>query len=879
VSSAAAPGNEQTSVKLARDIMSSIKRRILIVDDNPAIYTDFRKILCADKYEISALEASLFGDAQTAESGPSFELDYASQGQEALQLVSAACSEGRPYVMAFIDVRMPPGWDGIETTARIWEVDPRLQVVICTAHSDYSWEQMATQLKHADQFVILRKPFDVVEATQLANAFTEKWRLQQEVEERTKTLEESERQYHFLVETIPGMVLVWTATPEGKIDYANERLQEYSGKPFAESKGDGWQGIVHPEDLPRCLDQWTDSIQSGRPYQVEYRLRRACDGSYRWHLGRAVPMRNETAEILRWVGTSVDIEDQKRAEETLRQTHADLEKRVAERTQDLLAKTALFEALVDSSLEGILVVDDQGHRVLQNQRFIDMMKVPRHILEQKADEGVLQHVVSLNKYPEQFLEKVKFLYAHPTEISRDEVEFKDGMVLDRYTCPVVGKDGKCYGRIWAFRDISERKQFEQQLAIERDMLQGLMDNLPDFIYFKDTRSRFLRINRAHARFLGLANPGEVVGKTNVDFFPSHFSRQNMVDEARMMITGEPVLDKQENLKTEAGELWVSTTKVPMRDKDGHITGLVGVSRNITERKQAEKEQHLMEIQLRQAQKLESIGQLAAGIAHEINTPTQYVGDNTRFLKDSFQSITGVLRAYEELLQAAKNNAVTPELLARVEELLATADLAYLFEQIPAAIKETLEGIERVTKIVRAMKEFSHPGGKEKAAADVNKAIETTVAVARNEWKYVADMELELAPDLPAVPCFLDEFNQSILNLVVNASHAIGDAIKSQPGAKGKITIRTRREGDHVEVRVSDTGTGIPEAARPRIFEPFFTTKDVGKGTGQGLTIVYTSIVKKHGGTVKFETETGKGTTFILGLPLGPPQPQKEGTTK
>jgi signal transduction histidine kinase len=168
-----------------------------------------------------------------------------------------------------------------------------------------------------------------------------------------------------------------------------------------------------------------------------------------------------------------------------------------------------------------------------------------------------------------------------------------------------------------------------------------------------------------------------------------------------------------------------------------------------------------------------------------------------------------------------------------------------------------------------MKEFSHPGGKEKSLANLNRAIESTVTVARHEWKYVADMNLALDPALPAVPCFLGEFNQAVLNLVINAAHAIGDVVKEQPGAKGAITVRTVRDGDHVEVRVSDTGAGIPEAIRPRIFEPFFTTKAVGKGTGQGLSMVYGTVVQKHGGTVRFESEVGKGTTFILRLPLAP----------
>jgi len=207
----------------------------------------------------------------------------------------------------------------------------------------------------------------------------------------------------------------------------------------------------------------------------------------------------------------------------------------------------------------------------------------------------------------------------------------------------------------------------------------------------------------------------------------------------------------------------------------------------------------------------------------------------------------------------------------VEQVLAASDLDYLFEQIPVAIRDTLEGVQRVTEIVRAMKEFSHPGGQEKAASNLNRAIETTVTVARNEWKYVAEIELDLDPQLPAVPCFIGEFNQCILNLVVNAAHAIGDVAKNAPASKGRITVRTRLDGCCAEVRVSDTGTGIAELIRPKIFEPFFTTKGVGKGTGQGLYLAYQTIVKKHQGTITFESETGKGTTFIIRLPLNPPK--------
>jgi signal transduction histidine kinase len=277
----------------------------------------------------------------------------------------------------------------------------------------------------------------------------------------------------------------------------------------------------------------------------------------------------------------------------------------------------------------------------------------------------------------------------------------------------------------------------------------------------------------------------------------------------------------------------------------------------------------VEEELRRSQKLEAIGQLAAGIAHEINTPTQYIGDNLRFIQESLICLQGALAAHAELLRATRANAVMPELVARVEAAVAAADLDFLLAQIPAASKEAIEGVARVTKIVRAMKEFSHPGGRQMGAENLNQAIESTATMARSEWKCVADLKLELDEHLPDVVCHVSDFNQAILNLIVNAAHAIGDAVKQRPGAKGLITVSTWRDGEFAEVRISDTGTGIPEAVRPHLFEPFFTTKGVGKGTGQGLSVVYGAIVKRHGGTVTFESEVGKGTTFIVRLPISP----------
>lgn len=268
-------------------------------------------------------------------------------------------------------------------------------------------------------------------------------------------------------------------------------------------------------------------------------------------------------------------------------------------------------------------------------------------------------------------------------------------------------------------------------------------------------------------------------------------------------------------------------------------------------------QRLLEAQLSQAQKLESIGQLAAGVAHEINTPIQYIGDNTNFLATAFRDLRAIL-------DRRRTGTDAPERHRAAIDAEEQADMDYLLEEVPQAINQTLDGVGHVSRIVKAMKEFAHPGTTEKVPVDLNHSIQTVIAVARNEWKYIAEVVTNLAADLPPVPGLPGELNQVLLNLLVNAAHAI--AAFSTDGRKGTITFSTRRADNTVELRVTDTGCGIPEEIRHRVFDPFFTTKPVGQGTGQGLAIAHSVVVQQHGGVITFESEVGKGTTFILQFP-------------
>ncbi len=279
------------------------------------------------------------------------------------------------------------------------------------------------------------------------------------------------------------------------------------------------------------------------------------------------------------------------------------------------------------------------------------------------------------------------------------------------------------------------------------------------------------------------------------------------------------------------------------------------------------ERKRMETELAQAQKLESIGRLAAGIAHEINTPIQYIADNARFLEDALDELHAVFRAVDRLLAAESDGPLPHVSLAGLRKAWRDADVGYLIEEGPRAVRQSLEGVEQVSTIVRAMKQFSHQGGDRKQPVHLNHAVENVLTVCRNQWKHVAEVQTALADDLPRVPCLPCELNQAVLNVVVNAAQAIAEVVGERPGEKGTITVETRRNGDWAEIRVTDTGPGIPEEIRSRVFDHFFTTKGVGKGTGQGLAITRAIVVDKHGGSIDFETGPGRGTCFILRLPL------------
>ncbi|MEO8061189.1 MAG: ATP-binding protein [Pseudomonadota bacterium] len=389
----------------------------------------------------------------------------------------------------------------------------------------------------------------------------------------------------------------------------------------------------------------------------------------------------------------------------------------------------------------------------------------------------------------------------------------------------------------------ERLNLADALAHERNVLRTMIDLIPAFIYAKDAQSRFTACNKLVANRMGV-QPEDLIGKTDFDFFPREMAEKFFNDEQQMMKSGQPLIDHEEIAfdKIAGMDRVIITNKIPLRDANGNLTGIVGTGLDITERKAAEQ-------RMASGERLESIGRLAAGVAHEINTPIQFLNDSVSFISEG---VTELLE-YIDKLHAAM--APKPE---------ADEDVEYLREELPPALTRVADGLSRIAEIVRSMKDFSHADQNEMSQVDVNRAVNSTLVIARSEYRMVADLETEFGT-LPSITCHGGQINQVVLNLVVNAAHAIADVIKDS-GGRGKITVKTAVENNHVVISIADTGGGIPAHIRANIFEPFFTTKEVGRGTGQGLSIAR-GVIKAHGGTLDFATDMGKGTTFFVRLPI------------
>lgn len=782
--------------------------------------------------------------------------------------------------------------------------------------------------------------------------FVEMLGLSQDVTERKRNAD-TLLQLSMAVEQSPATVLI--TDPELKISYVNRRFTEITGYEAQEMLGKT-SGVLKSGKAASetCRDLWS-ALNAGREWRGEFCSKKK-NGELFWEAATIRPIVDGAGKLTHYLVLSEDVTERRQTEREHRLTQFSLE----------------------HASDTVFWVNPKGRIVYANRSACRSLGYTREELVALSIPDIDPNfswetwdtfwpdLKSRGSMTLEATEKSKLGRIFPVEVRANYLEF----------------DGQEY--CFAFvRDISERRSAEEELRSSRRMLQSILDAIPQRVFWKDRNCTYEGCNRPFAMDAGLSAPEAIVGKTDRELAWKEVADAYRADDEKVMESGQAKLGYQEiQTRTDGSLLWLQTNKLPLFDRDGEVTGVVGTYEDVTARKQAERELRLtksslditsdtvlwidpqarivyanegasrtlgysspdlvsllipdidplypietwnsfweelrlrrcktfetqhksktgrifpvevtanflefdgqeylfafarditerreLESQLRQAQKLEGIGQLASGIAHEINTPTQFVADNLTFLRDSWKSANDLLQAYRAAL---RNGALPAEMASELERVEKACDLDFVVTEVPHAIEQSLDGAHRVAEIVRAMKEFSHPDSLEKTATDLNKGISSTITVARNEWKYVAGVETRLDDTLPRVVCYPGDVNQVILNLLVNAAHAIKEKMKD--GEKGKITVCSRRRGEFAEIAITDTGSGIPEHIRTRIFDPFFTTKEVGKGTGQGLSLAHAVVVKKHGGKIWFDTEMGRGTTFYIQLPIEPADRPKE----
>ncbi|HEU4628103.1 MAG TPA: PAS domain S-box protein [Gemmatimonadaceae bacterium] len=635
-----------------------------------------------------------------------------------------------------------------------------------------------------------------------------------------------------------GMALV---APDGRWLEVNGALCAILGYDAWELQRLRIQDLTHPADLTPSLAA-IEALLAGRTdsCQLEKRYLRS-DGSVVWTLLSASVVRRADGTASYLITQIQDITERRRAEQALRR-----------------------QALVVGVLHDAVVVIDYVGRITE------WNPAATHVFGHSRS-AVLGRSVA-------------FLLADGREAARTiarelrragrwggELAFRgaDGQTgLCEVTVAALGEgDARQQAYVVVARDVTQRRAAEQALRASEERARALIEHARDIVAVLAADGTLLYQSPAVERVLGY-RPGEMVGWSvddlvHPDDIPVVQAGLDEIlrDPGRVVTMEYRCQGRDGGWRNLEGRAWNLVAHEA-------VGGIVMHTRDVTEARR-------LEAQLRQAQKLEAIGQLAAGIAHEINTPTQYVGDNVRFLDSAFADVLALVRRYEAARDQLAGHPALATLAAELAAAEREADLAYLTSEIPSALAQSREGLERIAEIVRSVKAFSHPGGNTMTPVELNREVENTVAVSRNEWKYDAEVVLYLAPDLPAVCCLAGEVSQVLLNLIVNAAHAIADRRRAAgaEGAevKGTITIATRLVDDHAEIRIADTGTGIPAHVRERIFDPFFTTKEVGRGTGQGLAIARAVIVEKHHGSLTFETEVGVGTTFVIRLPLCGPR--------
>jgi len=516
--------------------------------------------------------------------------------------------------------------------------------------------------------------------------------------------------------------------------------------------------------------------------------------------------------------------------------------------RELIERNHLFEVITENAADMIAVTDAAGNQLYNSPAF---QTVLGYSLEELKATSCVEQV-----HPE---DRQRVLEAEQRArlTGREErleyrMRHQNGTwrSLESVATAIRNEAGEVEKLVIVNRDITERERAEEKKNRSDQLFRSIAENSADLIAVVDKDGHRIYNNPTYERLLGYTQE-EL--KHTISFDQIHPDDRPLVTRAaeQALKTGVGQIVEYRMQRKDGTYVTLESHGSFIRDSHGEIEASVISARDISDRRLA-----------MENEKLSAIGQLAAGIAHEINTPVQYVSDNITFLNDIWKQLDAAMAFCTTSAHASDSGISTAVTSAGLPE-----DWEWLRQEVPKAISQSLEGIRRMSKILGAMRRFSHTGNGERALVDLNEALDATLTIVQNQIKHIADVQTDYQINLPRMECYADEMNQVFLNLIVNATHAIREASVKQGRDRGRLTIRTRQIDNDVQIEIQDDGTGIPLAARARIFDPFFTTKQVGEGTGQGLTVCHDIVVRKHHGNIWFDTELEHGTTFFIRIPV------------
>ena len=802
-----------------------MKKQLLIVDDDEAIRRLLFKILDGEGYTCSAAEDAL-------------------SARELLKCLS--------YDLILCDIILP-GESGVDLVRFCREEYPDMGVIMVTGIEN---PKFAKEVSGLGAYGYIIKPFAnnqllITVDNALRRCELEKERKQQSerlesmvrkrtselqntiryLEEAKNRIQENETKFRIVIEKAHDGIAM---TRRGRHIYANQNFLKMFGYDQANGIiGHSLNEIVHPDETARLKDMY-DRRNRGEKIPNRYSFK-ALKKS-----GEAIMVE---VSVVR-----VDYQGEKTAFAFFRD--------VTENTRfqrALKESEKRLKAILENAPAGIKIVDAESRRIVDiNRAGEEMIGISREmIIGGKCCDFVCPE--SKDHCP--VMDSGEEIHHREAVISRSDGK---SIQVTKTTVP-VSLEGRSH-LIDIFVDISRHKKAEAEVRKAHREKAQIIKSIPSILIGVTGKGLVNQCNPLSEKVFGIS-ARDILGRPFSQCGIQWDWAKVKPAVAHCLNTKTSVsLEKVGFSGSDGKEGFLGLTFTPLECDDADSFGFLLMGADITSR-------IMLELELDQARKLEAIGQLAAGIAHEINTPTQYVGDNINFFQDAFNDLKPACEHYKMLYDRLLEEGGTKTTIEEMKENIIEGDMDYLLAEIPQALEQALEGVGRIATIVHSMKEFSHPGVKEKTSVDINRAIENTVVISRNEWKYVARLETDLDTQLPHVLCLPAEVNQVILNMITNAAHAISEVAGDRADEIGLIKISTRTKGNFVEIRFQDTGTGISEEIKTRVFDPFFTTKEVGKGTGQGLAISRSIIVDKHGGTLSFETEQGKGTTFSIHLPI------------